>query len=232
MWNSLEVAKLLAALVSPAVTIMGFWFIWQQLKKTNQQIRIAGDGLEASNSQNKINQDWKRAEFIAAEMKEFSRDPSVVMVMQMIDYTDRSYYLGMKDKDGEPLLTRVTHRQAALDALEASGRLKKVASFAAIETALATSGGFSVEEAAIRDSFDVFLSYIERFEQFIKLKLISEAEIFPYLRYCIRMIQGKVRHVEPGMLSAFRAYLKAFHFEDAEHFFYERFPEMETQTSR
>jgi hypothetical protein len=96
-------------------------------------------------------------------------------------------------------------------------------SFAALDTALATSGGFTEEEAAIRDHFDAFLSYIERFEHFIKLELISEREIFPYLRYCIRIFRGKVPHVSPDMLKAFRHYLQAFHFEDALHFFYGRF---------
>ena len=70
-WTSLEIAKLTASLVSPIVTVVGFGFLWQQLKNTNRQIEIAGAGLEASNRQNKTNQDWKRAEFIASEVKEF-----------------------------------------------------------------------------------------------------------------------------------------------------------------
>jgi hypothetical protein len=114
VWNSLEVAKLAAALIGPAVTIIGFWFIWLQLKNTNQQIRIASDGLEASNKQNQINQGWKRAEFIAAEMKAFSCDPVVIKIIQMIDYTDRRYDLGVKNDAGEPVRTRIIHSDAAL----------------------------------------------------------------------------------------------------------------------
>jgi hypothetical protein len=169
----LEIAKLAVSLISPTVTVVGFWFIWQQLKNTNRQIKIAGDGLEASNRQNKTNQDWKRAEFIASEVKEFYRDPIVARVLQMIDYSDRRYDIGMKDKDGRPLVTRVTHSESA------AMKLHEEMSLVAIEAALRTSDEYTNEEATIRDYFDTFLYYIERFERFLKLSLISEDEIFP-----------------------------------------------------
>jgi hypothetical protein len=216
-WTGLEIAKLVASLLGPTVTILGFWFIWQQLKNTNRQIEIAGAGLEASNRQNKTNQDWKRSEFIAGEVKEFYRDPTVARVLQMIDYSDRRYDIGVKDKDGNALLTRVTHSEMA--ALE----LREEPSWVAIEAALRTSGRYTDEEATIRDFFDTFLYYIERFERFLKLGLISEDEIFPYLRYFIRIFRGELTHVDPRMLNSFRMYLRDFHFEDAEAFFYSRF---------
>lgn len=218
-WTDLEIAKLVVSLVSPIVAIVGFWFIWQQLKNTNRQIEIAGAGLEASNRQNKTNQDWKRAEFIADEVKEFYRDPIVVTVLQMIDYNDRRYDIGMKDKEGKPLLTRVTHSESA------ALKLDEETSLVAMEAALRTSDEYTDAEATIRDHFDTFLYYIERFERFLKLSLISEDEIFPYLRYYIRIFRGKVDHVDVRMLESFRMYLRDFHFEDAEAFFYTRFSE-------
>jgi hypothetical protein len=216
---NLEMAKLAASLASPMVTVTGFWFIWQQLKNTNRQIEIAANGLEASNIQNKTNQNWKRAEFIASEIKEFYQDPLVVKVLQMIDYSDRRYEIGIIDKDGKPLLTRITHSESA------ALKLDNETSLAAIEAALRTSDEYTKEEARIRDHFDAFLYYVERFERFLKLQLISEDEIFPYLRYYIRLFHGDIDHVDKRMLKSFRTYLKDFHFEDAEAFFYCRFSE-------
>jgi len=217
--NHLELAKLAASLVGPLVTVVGFWFIWQQLKNTNLQIEIAGKGLEASNRQNKTNQDWKRAEFVATEIKAFYTDPIVARVLQMIDYSARRYDIGIKDDD-KSILTKVTHSERA--AVESRG----TASLVSIEAALRKSDKYTKEEAIIRDHFDTFLYYIERFERFLKLGLISEGEIFPYLRYYIRLFQGGMRHVDARMLESFKAYLRDFHFEDAASFFYNRFTDL------
>jgi hypothetical protein len=163
-WTTLESAKLAASLVGPTVTMVGFWFIWQQLKNTNRQIEIAGDGLDASNRQNKTNQEWKRAEFVASEVKEFYKDQTVIKVLQMIDYSDRKYDIGMKDKSGNPRLTRITHSEAVAMGLHGS--------VVAIEAALRTSDEYTDEEATIRDYFDTFLYYVERFERFLKIRLV------------------------------------------------------------
>jgi hypothetical protein len=186
----------------------------KEYKSTNRNRRKR---LDASNLQNQKNQDWKRAEFIASKIKEFYRDPIVVKVIQMIDYTDRRYDIGAK-KSGLPCLTRITHSQADADKLHEP-------SVAALETALRTAEGYTDEEATIRDYFDTFLYYVERFERFLKLKLIDPDEIFPYLRYYVHIFNGKLDHVDPGMLRSFRTYLKDFHFEDADYFFFERFKE-------
>ena len=58
----------------------------------------------------------------------------------MIDYTDRRYDLSVKDKDDKPLLTRVTHSEAA--AHELRGEI----SLAALEAALRSSAEFTTEE--------------------------------------------------------------------------------------
>ncbi len=47
---------------------------------------------------------------------------------------------------------------------------------------------FSEVEVAIRDNFDQFLNYLERFDNFIVAKLISKEEIEPYLRYWLETI--------------------------------------------
>jgi hypothetical protein len=215
-WTSLEIAKFAASLAGPIVTIFGFGFVWLQLKNTNLQIKIARDGLQAS-------QDWKRAEFVASEFKEFYRDAVVMKVLGMVDYYDRKYDIGIKYKDGNPRLTRIVHSKSAERKLrkKTSGDARSLVS---IEAALGPSDEYTDEETTIRDYFDTFLYYIERFESFLKAdNLISEKEILPYLQYYIRIFRGELAHVNPAMLKSFRAYLKDFHFEGAEHFLYSRF---------
>ena len=122
----------------------------------------------------------------------------------MIDYNDRRYDIGMLDRNGKLVLTRITHSETSASKLD--GEISLVA----LEAALHTSGEYTKEKATIRDCFDTFLYYIERFERFLKLKLISEDEIFPYLRYYIRIFRGKLDHIDERMLEAFRLYLETF----------------------
>jgi hypothetical protein len=220
----IDFAKIVGPFAGAFVTLIGFIFVIVQL-------RIALAGLRAANQQNKINQDWKRAEFVASEVKDFYKDPIVIKILQMIDYTDRRYDIGNKDAHGKPLLTRIVHSRSAADRLNNELNEDKLNTelnenpVLSIEAALRTDEKFTPTEATIRDHFDTFLYYIERFERFLKLHLISEDEIFPYLRYYIRIFRGKLDHVDPNMLKSFRTYLQDFHFEDAENFFYRRFDE-------
>ena len=218
--------RVFGPLGSPLVAFLGFAFVIIQL-------RIALAGLRAANKQNTINQDWKRAEFVAAEIKEFYKDPIVLTIFQMVDYYDRRDVC-IRDTDGKPLLTRTVHSAARADELNYELKLKNElndnSAVLSIEGALGTGRRYTHKEAIIRDYFDAFLYYIERFERFLKLRLISEDEIFPYMRYYIRIFRGKLKHVDPNMLECFRAYLRDFHFDDAENFFYNRFDSLLAKT--
>lgn len=215
----MENAKIVASLAGPFVTVIGFWFVWQQLKNTNSQIEIAGKVLESSNIQNKTNQNWKRAEFIANEIKNFYQDPVVMKVLQIIDYNDRRYDIGMLDINDKPCLTRITQSKLEIN------KLQEHTSYVSIEEALESKENYTTEEAVIRDYFDTFLYYIERFERFLTLRLISEDEIFPYLEYYIDIFRGRIDHVDNCMKCVLSKYIKKFRFEYAHCFFYKRFSE-------
>jgi hypothetical protein len=219
-WTSLEVAKLSASLVSPMVTIIGFSFVWWQLKNTAHQIEIARESLKETNRQNATNQAWKRGEFVAGEIKLFYESDTINKVLQILDYEARFFDIGVTDHSGKAIMTKVVHCEKQWP--RAATDLSYVAVVSAIRIHDADCR-FTAEEVFIRDSFDIFLYSIERFERFLKTGLLSEDEIFHYLSYYLRLFRGQLNHIHPKLLTAFRSYLTQYHFEEAEHFLYCRF---------
>jgi hypothetical protein len=187
MWTYLEIAKLGASWAGPIATLAGFLFVWKQLGNTALQIEIAQKNLEATNQQSVINQKWKRAEFVAAEIKLFYDNEIVSKTLQMLDYEARYYDIGIVDKAGKTRRTMVVQLKSEWP------KTKDDISYVAIEDALRiynVKRDFTDEEVIIRDWFDVLLANIERFEQFLKAKLVSEEEIVPYLRYYLLILRG------------------------------------------
>lgn len=120
---------------------------------------------------------WKRREFIANEMKDFTSDPVAKTAMQLIDWGDRYVELfpGMDNyKDRLVRVDRVMLRGALLhhDLRKKDGEGPR----------------FTPEEAMIRDTFDHFLSYFERFNSFVEANLVSPEELKPYLHYWVKAI--------------------------------------------
>lgn len=117
-------------------------------------------------------QRWKRAEFLAHEMKEFESKPRVRNVMTMLDWTARKIEL-FPDREGEQKWETVTDNIVA-KALEYHGSRKPQL--------------YSAVEVAIRDSFDDFLDGLERMDTFLKSGLVSVKDLKPYLKYWIDII--------------------------------------------
>lgn len=145
---------------------------------------------------------WKRAEFLAKELKEFFDDPDVKNVLLMIDWGSRRInLLHIDDKNPEryPLVTRRLQVSALMPhtLLVSNG-----GSDAEGEKMSESSGSedwtskFSVEEARIRDSYDRFLDYLERFASYVQSKLVSVKEIDPYLRYWINDIAAYTENAD------------------------------------
>ena len=124
-------------------------------------------------------QKWKRAEFVAKEVKEFESKPAIMMVMRMLDWELRTYELYPENKPGRQRVWVSDDTLCA--ALISHGDKQK----------------FSKKEARVRDIFDQFLDGLEKFEHFIQSGLVNHEEFRPYLIYWIEIIGDKSKNRKP-----------------------------------
>ncbi|MBE9205840.1 hypothetical protein IQ244_04790 [Nostoc sp. LEGE 06077] len=114
---------------------------------------------------------WKKAELVAKEMKEFKSDPVIKNVMLMLDWNRRKINLSQE--------VSIFNIDVELcKALQA-------------KTYMNEPKGFTPAETLLRDHFDVFLDYLERFESFIETGLVSKEDFYPYLNYWFNIIGNK-----------------------------------------
>lgn len=116
---------------------------------------------------------WKRAEWVAQEMKELLSDPIVQAALLMIDW-------GKKRRIPlYPNLPEESNRYTLLDD-------DKIAQ--ALRISADSNDNFGNDEADIRAAFDRLLDGIERFNAYVETGLISETDLNPYLGYWARKI--------------------------------------------
>jgi hypothetical protein len=133
---------------------------------------------------------WKRAEFVAAEMKAFFSDAEVRRATTMIDWGIRKINLFSSlntDQTSWPTVTR----EMQCRALSPHVLISDVATDTMHPPTEVISGakqGFSLVEAAIRDSYDGLLDGLERFSSYLEAGLLSKDDLEPYLGYWIRDI--------------------------------------------
>jgi hypothetical protein len=140
----------------------------------------------------KKDQDWKRIEFIANEMKAFNDDRIVQNVIHIIEYRSRNIELFFDNPDYNKRFVYV-NRDLFIKALSyrepiSNENVKEI---------------ITINEVAIRDHFDKFLSYFERFDHLIESHLVNKKELKPYLTYWIHFIGGKLEDNERQILYNF-----------------------------
>ena len=158
---------------------------------------------------------WKRMEFIANEVKEFEADPVVQNALTMIDWGRRKINLNLVSSPTEEdfkIITRTFQWKALLphelkhkyeeyqskpddvssDADEKFAKNEIISSETVLpeeskkkEDKAPKDYNFTPDEAKIRDTYDVFLTRLDRFETFIEAKLIEPDELKPFIAYWI-----------------------------------------------
>ena len=112
-------------------------------------------------------QQWRRAEWVAQEMKSLFDDQLVQAAFLMIDWGSRRiplYPLREKDEDRYILLTNEAVATALMDHHD-------------------RRDGFTTVEADIRVAFDRALDGLERFHSYVSTRLVQRKDLAPYLRY-------------------------------------------------
>jgi hypothetical protein len=136
-------------------------------------------------------QTWKRLEFVAQQVDAFFSNPSVKNVLIMLEWDERQINL-FRSANKE-----ITH--IVDDLVARSLRLSD------------RPESFSVEEAAIREEFDVFLGFLTRFEHFIESGLVEPRDFEPYLKYWFEILSGRRGSVRSGKIrQAFWNYVDGY----------------------
>jgi hypothetical protein len=154
-------------------------------------------------------QRWKRAEWVAQEMKSLFADPLVQAALLLIDWHEfdvRRLFPGKGyEKDRDPLL-RKDEIQNALrtqnDVAEGLPHEKR---------GLLCFGPL---EAEIRAAFDRLFDGIERFDAYYTTALVKESDLRPYLGYWARKICDEAAK-EGSRAYQLRVYMNAYEFKGA-----------------
>jgi len=166
-------------------------------------------------------QQWKRAEFVAAEMKAFFSDRDVRKVVTMIDWTQRHINL-FNDINTNPRAWPLVSRQMQTRALYLHTLAKDVIAFdekTSSEAPGSDLAGFTHEQAAIRDAYDAFLDGLERFSSYVTTGLVSVRDLRPYLKYWMYEIPKKGDDDENEWSCIFFAYVAFYDYTGVQRLF-------------
>jgi hypothetical protein len=144
-------------------------------------------------------QHWKRAEWVAHEMKAFLAAPLVQAALQMIDYPDRQVLLFPEREKIEDRHRAVTD-QVVREALRPHDETRR----------------FTDDEIAIRDAFDGLLDGLERWDSYVRTGLIADGDVRPYLDYWAkRILSPDPADGAMERLVALRSYMHLYRFDNA-----------------
>jgi hypothetical protein len=137
--------------------------------------------------QYKKSEKWKRMEFVAKEVKEFEADPQIQNALLMIDWGVRKINLFLVSNPKDSDLRTVT-RDVQWRSLLPHPIKQTFPEYQAEPKINPVHLGFTEDEAKIRDTYDFFLTRLDRLSTFIKARLIDSKELKPFIDYWIDAI--------------------------------------------
>ena len=169
----IEIVKIVISILGFGGTIIAIAFGLRQYKRSEQ---------------------WKRGEFVAKEIKEFESNPAVRNAMLLIDWGTRKINLHLVSNPTETDYVRITREEQWRALMPHTIKLAYPSPSYNNDIGMnerdEPKRRFTTTEAKIRDTYDAFLDYLERFANFIQSGLVSADEFKPYLRYWIDSIAG------------------------------------------
>ena len=136
------------------------------------------------------NQKWKRAEFLAAEMKQFFASARVQKALILIDWGERRFDLLEGNPPGgiSVAVTREMQVRGLIPHTLLGGDNADAEMMETDDSLGKDKGKFIKPEVAIRECYDAFLDGLERFASYVQTGLISKSSLRPYIGYWIEDI--------------------------------------------
>ncbi len=150
-------------------------------------------------------QTWKKNEFVANEIKLFASDSMVRNAMYILDWGARYIQLFPDKQNYDDRFAKVDRPI-----------LKKALQFHSLRILEKGNERFTRTEITIRDTFDHFLSYFERYYQFIEAGLLSEKDLKPYLNYWIETLSTDM---EEDVRNVIYHYINSYGFSGTQQLF-------------
>ena len=136
---------------------------------------------------------WKRAEFLAGEMKEFFADDRVKKTLLFVDWGARRVQLLPESAiDGGKV---VVDRMLQANALRPHSIARDVVdgTDSAENSEVESLARFRQAEVVIRDCYDGFLDGLERFASYAQTSLVDIEALHAYLGYWLSTIQAPAK---------------------------------------
>jgi len=143
-------------------------------------------------------QRWKRAEWVAQEMKALFAEPLVQAALSLIDWSSIEIGKVFPNRGDETSRNKILSNDEINKALLPHWE----------------RGGFTALEADIRSAFDHLFDGIERFESYRATGLVRKSNLRPYLGYWARKICDK-KATKGHRAYRLRAYMNAYEFTGA-----------------
>jgi hypothetical protein len=220
----------LSVLLGPLVTSFGFFFIYNQLAIAAKQAKISADqaktasnnyilAVESANratAQAQEQQNWKKAEFLANQVKDFYADDMIDHVTRMVDWSMCKIRF---DEIDRPVLCVHDNIKNSMAKKEESlrkeffdeNRVVIVAQALRLHT---DNGQFTELENVVRNEFDWFFFRLGQFQHMIVSKLFSYDEVEVHLGYVLDLFSGGLGdgHVSPELTKNIDAYMVKYDF--------------------
>jgi hypothetical protein len=134
---------------------------------------------------------WKRAEFLAKEMKDFFADPQVRTTMVLIDWGTRRLRLQSPDfTDGVVVQVTRSLQSSALRPHNILGGGDFTIAKSQEQSEAEMRQRFDDAEVAIRDCYGRFLDGLETFANYVESQLCEVKDLRPFLGYWIEVLQS------------------------------------------
>lgn len=134
---------------------------------------------------------WKKSEYLYREIKDFFSNQDVKTVCTLLDYNVRKIQI-----DGSDCVVTDSLLESALQTHD-------------------NKQSFTIEEAKIRDLFDVFFDKLSYFNIHIQNDLVEKKQVLSYLSYYLQIISKPGRKPE-SLVKTFDSYIKYYQFENVE----------------